>query len=84
VKKQESGGSSRADNQGFRRRIGKEKRADSDKQRQIECDSGNQRNIVDAFLAIPGNGLVLMTHGVAPKGCECAEGFRDWFGVGHE
>jgi hypothetical protein len=84
VKKQESGGSSRPDNQGFRRRIGKEKRADSDKQSQIECDSGNQHNIVDAFLAIPGNRLVLMAHGVAPKGCECAEGSRDWFGVGHE
>jgi hypothetical protein len=84
VKKQESGGSSRADNQGFRRRIGKEKRADSDKQRQIECDSGNQHNIVDAFLAIPGNGLVLMAHGVAPEGWGCAVGFRDWFGVDHE
>ena len=58
MKKQESGGSSRADNQGFRRSIGKEKRADSDKQRQIERDSSGQHNIVDAFLAIPGNGLI--------------------------
>src|ERR1700751_1974631 len=49
VEKQESGGSSRADRQGFRRGIGKEKRADSDKQRQIECDSSDQHNIVDAL-----------------------------------
>jgi hypothetical protein len=54
-KKQESGGSSRADNQGFRRSIREEKRADSDKQRQVERDSSDQHNIVDAFLAIPGN-----------------------------
>jgi len=33
MEKQESGGSSRADFQGYRRSIGKEKRADSDKQR---------------------------------------------------
>jgi hypothetical protein len=33
VEKQESGGSSRADDQGFGRSIGEEKRADSDKQR---------------------------------------------------
>jgi hypothetical protein len=84
VEKQESGGSSRADDQGFVRSIGEEKRADSDKQRQIERDSGEQHNIVNAFLAIPGNGLVLMAHGVAPEACECAEGFRDWFAVGHE
>ena len=38
VKKQESGGSSCADRQGFRRSIGKQKRADSDKQRHIDRD----------------------------------------------
>jgi hypothetical protein len=84
VKKQESGGSSCADNQGFRRSIGKEKRTDSDKQRQIERNSGDQHNIVDAFLAIPGDGLILMAHGVAPEDSGRAEGFPDWFGVGHE
>ena len=31
MEKQESGGASRADSQGYRRSIGKEKRADSDK-----------------------------------------------------
>jgi len=84
VEKQESGGSSRADDQGFRRSIGEEKRADSDKQRQIERDPSDQHNIVDAFLAIPGNGLILMAHGVPPEGWGCVEGFPDWFGVGHE
>src|SRR5258706_7745120 len=57
VKKQESGGSSCADRQGYRRSIGKEKRADSDKQRQIERDSREQHKIVNAFLAIPTNGF---------------------------
>ncbi len=84
VKKQESGGSSRADNQSCRRSIGKEKCADFDKQRQIERDSGDQHNIVDAFLAIPGNGLILMAHSVPPEGCGCALRFRDWLAVGHE
>jgi len=84
VKKQESGGSSRADNQSCRRSIGKEKCADFDKQRQIERDSGDQHNIVDALLAIPGDGLILVAHGVAPEGWGCVEGFPDWFGVGHE
>ena len=79
MEKQESGGSSRADDQGFRRSIGKEKRADSDKQRQIERDSSGQHKIVNAFLAIPGNGLVLMAHG---RGC--VVGFRDMLAVGHE
>ena len=58
--------------------------ADSDKQRQIERDSGDQHNIVNAFLAIPGNGLVLMGHGVAPEGSGHVVRFRDWFAVGHE
>src|SRR5215467_13471951 len=84
VKKQESGGSSRADSQGYRRSIGKENRADADKQRQIESDSGYQHNIADAFLPIPGNGLILMAHGLAPKGCGCAAAFGDRFGVGRE
>jgi len=84
VKEQESGGSSCADRQGFRRGIGKQKRADSDKQRQIERDPSDQHDIVNAFLAIPGNGLILMAHGVAPEGSGRAEGFPDWFGVGHE
>jgi hypothetical protein len=84
VEKQESGGSSRADRQGFRRSIGEEKRADSDKQRQIERDSSGQHNIVEAFLAIPGNGLIWMAHGVAPKGRGCVVGFRDMLAVGHE
>jgi len=84
VEKQESCGSSRSDRQGFRRRIGKQKRADSDKQGQIERDSSDQHNVVNAFLAIPDNGLVLMAHGVAPEGSGRAEGFPDWFGVGHE
>ena len=51
MEKQESGGSSRADDQGFGRSIGEEKRAESDKQRQIERDSSEQHNIVNAFLA---------------------------------
>jgi hypothetical protein len=84
VEKQESGGSSRADDQGFRRSIGKEKRANSDKQRQIERDSSGQHKIVNAFLAIPGNGLVLMAHGVAPEGRGSVVGFRDVLAVGHE
>jgi hypothetical protein len=84
VKKQESGGSTCSDRQGFRRSIGKEKRADSDKQRQIERDSSGQHKIVNAFLAIPGNGLVLMAHGVAPEGWGCVVGFRDMLAVGHE
>jgi hypothetical protein len=84
VKKQESGGSSCADRQGFRRGIGKQKRADSDKQRQIERDSSGQHNIADAFLASPGNGLICMAHGVAPKGRGCVVGFRDMLAVGHE
>ena len=84
VKKQESGGSRRADNQSCRRSIWEEKRTHSDIQRQIERDSGDQHNIVDAFLAIPGNGLILMTHGVAPEGCGCAVGFRDCLAVGQE
>jgi hypothetical protein len=84
MKKQESGGSSRADNQGFRCSIGKEKRTDSDKQRQIERDSGDQHNIVDAFLAIPGDGLILTAHGVAPEGRGWVVGFRDLLAVGHE
>src|SRR6266404_3031848 len=84
VKKQESGGSRRADNQSCRGSIGKEKCADSDKQRQVERDSGDQHNIVDAFLAIPSNGLILMAHGVAPEGCGCAVGFRDCLAVGQE
>src|SRR6266436_1862797 len=84
VKKQESGGSSCADRQGYRRSIGEEKCADFDKRRQIERNSGDQHNIVDAFLAIPGNGLILMAHGVAPEGCGCAVGFRDWLAVGQE
>jgi len=84
VEKQESGGSSRADDQGFRRSIGKEKRADSDKQRQIERGSSDQHKIVNALLAIPGNGLVLMAHGVAPEGRGCVVGFRDMSAVGHE
>jgi hypothetical protein len=84
VKKQESGGSSCADDQGFRRSIGKEKRADSDKQHQIEHDSNDEHNIVDAFLAIPGNGLVLMAHGVSPEGRGCVVGFPDVLAVGHE
>jgi hypothetical protein len=83
VKKQESGGSSCADNQGFRRGIGKEKRADSDKQRQIERDSSDQHKIVDALLAIPGNGLILMAHGLAPERRGCVVGFRDMLAVGH-
>jgi len=49
LEKQESGGSRRADNQGFRRSIGEEKRTHSDKQRQIERNSGDQHNIVDAL-----------------------------------
>src|SRR6266481_558707 len=84
VEKQESGGSSRADNQGFRRSIGEEKRTHSDKQRQIERDPSDQHNIVNAFLAIPGNGLILMAHGVAPEGWGCVVGFRDMSAVGHE
>ncbi len=84
VKKQESGGSSCADRQGYRRSIGEEKRTHSDKQRQVERDSGDQHNIVDAFLAIPSNGLILMAHGVAPEGSGRAEVFPDWFGAGHE
>jgi hypothetical protein len=84
MEKQESGGSSRADSQGYFRSIRKEKRADSDKQRQIESDSGDQHNIVEAFLPIPGNGLILMAHGLAPEGCGCAEAFGDRFAVGHE
>jgi len=67
VKKQESGGSSRADNQSCRRNIGKEKCADFDKHIQIERDSGDQHNIVNAFLAIPGNGLILMAHALLLK-----------------
>ena len=84
MQKQESGGSRRADNQGFRRSIGKQKRTDADKQRQIERDPSNQHNIVNTFLAIPGDGLILMAHGVAPEGSGRAEGFPAWFGVGHE
>src|SRR6266481_4068002 len=84
MEKQECGGSRRADNQSCRGSIGKEKCADSDKQRQVERDSGDQHNIVDAFLAIPSNGLILMAHGVAPEGCGCAVGFRDWLTVGQE
>src|SRR5258708_11901731 len=60
VEKQESGGSSRADNQRFRRHIGKEKRTHSDKQRQIERNSGDQHNIVDALLAVPGRCAVFV------------------------
>ena len=84
MEKQESGGSSRPDDQGFRRSIGKEKRADSDEQRQIERDSCGQHKIVNPFLAIPGNGLILMAHGVAPEGRGCVVGFRDMLAVGHE
>jgi hypothetical protein len=84
VKKQESGGSRRADNQSCRRSIGKEKRTDSDKQRQIERDSSDQHNIVDAFLAIPGNGLILKAHGVAPEGGGCVLEFRVWLALDHE
>src|SRR5258708_36710714 len=60
VEKQESGGASRADNQGFRRSIGEEKRTHSDKQRQIERNSGDQHNIVDALLAVPGRCAVFV------------------------
>jgi hypothetical protein len=84
VQKQERGGSSRADRQGCRRSIGKQKRADSDKQRQIERNSSDQHNIVSAFLAIPGNGLIPMAHGVASEGTGWVEGFRDVLAVGHE
>src|SRR5258705_1557496 len=84
VKKQESGGSRRADNQSCGGSIRQEECADSDKQRQVERDSGDQHNIVDAVLAIPSNGLILMAHGVAPEGCGCAVGFRDWLTVGQE
>jgi len=84
VKKHESGGSSCADRQGFRRGIGKQKRADTDEQRQIEGDSGDQHSIVDAFLPIPRNGLILMAHGVAPGVGRCVVGFRDMLAVGHE
>jgi hypothetical protein len=84
MEKQESGGANRADSQGYRRSIGKEKRADSDKQREIESDSRDQHNIVDAFLPIPGNGLILMAHGVAPEGCGCAAAFGDRFAASHE
>jgi hypothetical protein len=84
VKKQESSGSSCADRQSFRRSIGKQKRADTDEQRQVERDSGDQHGIVDAFLTIPRNGLVLMAHGAAPEGRPCVVGFRDMLTVGHE
>ena len=84
MKKKERGGSSRADRQRFCRSIGKQKRADSDKQCQIERDSGDQHHIVDAFLAIPGNGLILMAHGVASRGRGWVEGFGDVLAVGHE
>src|SRR6516225_9825817 len=84
VEKQESGGSSRADSQGFRRSIGKEKRADSNKQRQVESHKRDQHDIVDAFSPIPGNGMILMAHGVAPEGCGRAAAFGERFAVGHE
>jgi hypothetical protein len=84
MKKQESSGSSSADSQGYLCSIGKEKRADSDKQRQIKSDSRDQHSIVDAFLPIPGNCLILMAHGVAPEGCGRATACRARLAAGHE
>src|SRR5205823_13705917 len=72
-----------ANNQRLSRGIGKQQRAESDEKCDIENDSRENHNVVDALLAIPTNGLILVAHRVAPGGAELRAGLVDFGETGH-
>src|SRR6266849_560304 len=83
VQKQKRRGTCGPNNKRFGRGIGKQQRAESDEKRDIERDSCKNYYVVDALLAIPTNGLILVAHRVAPRGTEPRAGLFDFRETGH-
>src|SRR5271157_320665 len=67
----------------FGRGVGKQQRAESYEKRGIERNSSENHQVVDALLAIPTNGLILVAHRVAPGGTELRAGPFDFGETGH-
>src|SRR6266702_6428988 len=83
VQKQKRRGACGPNNKRFGRAIGNQQCAESDEKRDIESDSGKNHHVVDALLAIPTNGLILVAHRVAPGGTEPRVGLFDFAETGH-
>src|SRR5271169_2418328 len=73
-----------ANNERFGRGVGKQQRAEADEKSNIEHDSREKNSVVDALLAIPSDGLILMAHGVLPDGSGCAAEPCGFAGGGQE
>src|SRR6266568_4354879 len=63
--------------------VQKQQRAQADEKCDIEHDCCENHNVVDALLAIPTNGLILVAHRVAPGGTEPRVGLFDFAETGH-
>src|SRR6266702_5769742 len=83
VQKQKRRGACGANDQRLSRGIEKQQRAQADEKCDIEHDCCENHNVVDALLAIPTNGLILVAHRVAPGGTEPRVGLFDFAETGH-
>src|SRR5712692_5875263 len=84
VQKQKCRRAGGANNERFDRGIRKQQRAEADEKCDIEHDSREKHNVVDALLAIPTDGLILMAHGVVPEGTAYTADFCVFDGAGQE
>src|SRR6266852_5662551 len=83
VQKQKSRGARGTDDQRLRRGIGKQRCTAADEKCDIEDDSRENHNVVNALLAIPTNGLILVAHRFAPGGTEPRARLFDFGETGH-
>src|SRR6266702_786116 len=83
VQKQKRRGACGPNNKRFGRAKGNQQYAESDDKRYIERESRKNHHVVDALLAIPTNGLILVAHRVAPGGTELRAALFDFGETGH-